>query len=90
MSGSFYLCGVEYIHYFAEGGVVVAVVLLADELDVPQLAKVEVPLLLQAVYGHLQVQQLPWPTGSRTADGTPGTKQQGMQQKITKRFEDGC
>lgn len=57
-NGLLYLCGVENVHDLGEDGVALVLVLLADELDVPQLAEVEIPLLLQAVHCELQVHQL--------------------------------
>lgn len=41
-----YLCGVENVDYLAEDGVAFALVFLADQLDVPKFAEVEVSLLL--------------------------------------------
>lgn len=53
-----YLCSVQYFHDFAEDWVVFIFVFLADEFNVSQLSKVEVPFLLQSVYSHFQIQQL--------------------------------
>lgn len=41
-----YLCRVENVDYLAEDGVVFALVFLADQLNVPKFAEVEVSLLL--------------------------------------------
>lgn len=53
-----YLCSVENIHDFAQDWVVIVSVFLANELNVSQFSKVEVPLLLQPLYSQLHVQQL--------------------------------
>lgn len=53
-----YLCCVENVDYLAEDGVVFALVFLANQLDVPKFAEVEVSLLLQSVYSQLQLHQL--------------------------------
>ena len=55
-----------------------ALVLLADELDVPQLAKVEIPLPLQAVYCQLQVHQL---TGRRERKERERARERQREQK---------
>lgn len=64
-----YLCGVEYVYDFAEDWAVLVFTLLADELDVSQLSKVEVPLFLQSVHSQLQVQQLGAETGGDKREG---------------------
>lgn len=53
-----YLCSIQCIHDFGEDWVIIIVIFLADELDVSQLCKVEVPLLLQPLYSKLQIEQL--------------------------------
>ena len=54
-----YLCSVEYIHDLAECSAVFILMLLTDQLDVPEFAEVEISLFLQTVHSQLQVQQLP-------------------------------
>lgn len=53
-----FLGGVENADDARDDGAVLAFVFLADELDVPEFAEVEVALLLQPVHRQLQVQQL--------------------------------
>ena len=53
-----YLCSIQCIHDFGEDWVIIIFIFLADELDVSQLCKVEVSLLLQPLYSQLQIQQL--------------------------------
>lgn len=50
------LCGIEYVDDLGEGWVVF--VFLTDELDVSELSKVKVPLLLKSVHSQLQIQHL--------------------------------
>lgn len=47
------LCSVQYVYDFVEDWAVFIFTLLADELNVSQLSKVEVSLLLQSIYGLL-------------------------------------
>lgn len=53
-----HLRGVEDADDAGDDGAVLVLVLLADQLDVPQLAEVEIPLLLQPVHCQLQIHQL--------------------------------
>lgn len=53
-----HLCGVEDADDASDDGAVLVLVLLADQLNVPQFAEVEIPLLLQPVHCQLQVHQL--------------------------------
>lgn len=53
-----HLSGVENADDARDDRAVFTLVLLADELDVTQFAKIEVPLFLQPVHRQLQVQQL--------------------------------
>lgn len=53
-----YLSSIEDVENLREDWVVFTLMLLADELDITQFAKVKVSLLLQAIHGHLQVHQL--------------------------------
>lgn len=53
-----YLCGVEDVNDFGEDGVTVALVFLTDQLDVSELAEVEISFLLQTINSQLQVHQL--------------------------------
>lgn len=50
-----YLCGIEYVYYPGKDGVVFTLVFLADELDVPQFAEVEISLLFQSVHSQFQL-----------------------------------
>lgn len=53
-----HLCSVEDIHDFGEDGATVALVFLTDQLDVSELAEVEISFFLQTVNSQLQVHQL--------------------------------
>lgn len=53
-----HLRGVEDADDAGDDGAVLVLVLLADELNVPQFAEVEIPLLLQPIHCQLQVHQL--------------------------------
>lgn len=59
-----YICGVKDFHNPLQHRVVLPFVLLADQLNVPQFAKVEVPLLLQVFNSELQHVDLPTGTNS--------------------------
>lgn len=61
-----HLRGIEDADDAGDDGAVLVLVLLADQLDVPQFAEVEIPLLLQPVHCQLQVHQLWWETGGQT------------------------
>ena len=49
-----FVCGVENVHDPLQHRVVLPLVLLANQLDVPQLSKIEVSLLLQVFHSKLQ------------------------------------
>lgn len=51
---STYVCGVENVHNPLQHRVVLPLVLLANQLNVPQLSKIEVSLLLQVFHSQLQ------------------------------------
>lgn len=51
---STYVCGVENVHDPLQHRVVLPLVLLANQLNVPQLSKIEVSLLLQVFNSKLQ------------------------------------
>lgn len=53
-----HLRGIEDADDACDDGAVLVLVLLADELNVPQFAEVEIPLLLQPIHCQLQVHQL--------------------------------
>lgn len=61
-----HLRGIEDADDAGDDGAVLVLVLLADQLDVPQFAEVEIPLLLQPVHCQLQVHQLWWEMGGQT------------------------
>lgn len=54
-----YICGIKNFHNPLQHWVVLAFVLLADQLNVPQFAEVEIPLLLQVFNSKLQHVDLP-------------------------------
>lgn len=50
-----YVCGIENIHNLLQCRITFTLFLLADELDVSQFAKVEIPFLFHVSNGGLQV-----------------------------------
>lgn len=52
------LRGIENANDARDDGAVLALMFLADQLDVSQFAEIEISFFLKPVYGQLQVQQL--------------------------------